>query len=1076
MGRRGKCGDESNCFGLHLCPRYLFGKCSNDQNCLYVHDRKSDHNKPIVEAFKMSKMQFDKFRWRVFMINNPEWKRDEPRTADGATSLPLGTKPTFNIKYPVKDEAVHMYNKKPVFQPRNTVNQGPRTPVKPTRPYTEEVMQCPPHMSFDIQPNAGESRVSRIDNGNPQPQSRSKHSSTQRTQRRSGNRCNSVERGVNASTRGRHQCIDHLSSGHVGNHQHNTKIPSADEVFNFMVKNMGGKGTPYDIKTRRRLFPTDFDINDWFRKNKSRFTLIERNETLSYVLVFNKNVTYCFNYKCSKSDCRRYHVCKNMLSGKCEYGRHCKYSHDCFDENNSKISDKLGYSDLFTNEEICSILKVSYPHVCTTWALKGSCRERYCFGLHICPRYIRDKCTNGPNCPQVHDRISDHNKPILDAFEMSDMQYDQFRLRLFMVWNGNEPKTADGTVPVQSDTQQAVRKKNLLKEETDEAGDTYICIRYLQDGCRERRCKFLHTKSKLPYLWQIKLSEKWISLNESEDIEKAFANKLEMSDRIHTTYNGVEYVFLLLFEPNVRARVTAADDEATEKEARRLSTMSYKQLESSLSSDIKQEENKDSLCTQWRWYWKDDNEQLQLYRPDDLQHTLEVKYLAQQKKYIFSRGNYFFNYTISFDLLQQTNNDTGKRRAIRRRPLLVTSADVKENVYQKKTMDANATRLANGKPVSVDQRYLFHGTDGIDAVRGICVNNFDIRVSGKSGTLYGDGAYFAKDSKYSHAYTKGPERYMFLVNVLVGHYTTGNKSYRRPPHKPGSDHELFDSCVNDITDPSIFVVFDKNQYYPEYLIKYHDEGQESVARKAKDKIRLHAAGIAKTIQRFTSDDDDKTSPAVTLQKADDQHDNLFKRLHTSDFRSNANILLSSRGLNAASSDCRWTDLSSSTTSVGTATTEQDRKYFETSLCNTISAGRDCASQTVQSLMKTKDSRQKGIALAHSGSFDKEESKKNDVTERLDFVDRNKQEVRHPSVQTDIFGDRITISQHRSKESELFDAQLHHAYQPPRMKLDPEQYRTYEFAKSLRESDSSRSKMSDPKSPTRSKRYMNQMDD
>ena len=116
---------------------------------------------------------------------------------------------------------------------------------------------------------------------------------------------------------------------------------------------------------------------------------------------------------------------------------------------------------------------------------------------------------------------------------------------------------------------------------------------------------------------------------------------------------------------------------------------------------------------------------------------------------------------------------------------------------------------------------LFHGTDDERAVDGICVNNFDIRVSGKFGTLYGEGAYFARDAEYSHDFTKGPERYMFVVNVLVGQYALGAGSYRRPPELPGR-RELYDSCVNDMTDPSIFVLFDKNQYYPQYLIKYYD--------------------------------------------------------------------------------------------------------------------------------------------------------------------------------------------------------------------------------------------------------------
>lgn len=122
----------------------------------------------------------------------------------------------------------------------------------------------------------------------------------------------------------------------------------------------------------------------------------------------------------------------------------------------------------------------------------------------------------------------------------------------------------------------------------------------------------------------------------------------------------------------------------------------------------------------------------------------------------------------------------------------------------------------------LNKLHLFHGTDNLDAVRGISINNFDFRVSGKNATVYGDGAYFARDAKYSHSYTKGNERFMFQAVVLVGEYTRGDKSYRRPPFKPGNDHELYDSCVNNVDDPTIYIVFEKSQCYPEFLIQYTD--------------------------------------------------------------------------------------------------------------------------------------------------------------------------------------------------------------------------------------------------------------
>ncbi|KAK3591055.1 hypothetical protein CHS0354_026069 [Potamilus streckersoni] len=143
---------------------------------------------------------------------------------------------------------------------------------------------------------------------------------------------------------------------------------------------------------------------------------------------------------------------------------------------------------------------------------------------------------------------------------------------------------------------------------------------------------------------------------------------------------------------------------------------------------------------------------------------------------------------------------------------------------QKKKMKISLER--SGQTKEVDERNLFHGTESLNIVQGICTNGFDFRLCGKHGTMYGKGAYFAQNSKYSHCYTNSSSttamKYMFMAKVLVGEYTVGSSSYTRPPEKPGGTaHELFDSCVDSVDNLSIFVVFDLKQCYPEYLICYN---------------------------------------------------------------------------------------------------------------------------------------------------------------------------------------------------------------------------------------------------------------
>lgn len=81
--------------------------------------------------------------------------------------------------------------------------------------------------------------------------------------------------------------------------------------------------------------------------------------------------------------------------------------------------------------------------------------------------------------------------------------------------------------------------------------------------------------------------------------------------------------------------------------------------------------------------------------------------------------------------------------------------------------------------------------------------------------------FLAHANPESAKYSSG-SRYMFLSKVLVGRSTGGSVGLRRPP--PLDQNEPFgkcyDSCVDNIFDPKIFVIFDSNQAYPEYIIEY----------------------------------------------------------------------------------------------------------------------------------------------------------------------------------------------------------------------------------------------------------------
>ena len=87
---------------------------------------------------------------------------------------------------------------------------------------------------------------------------------------------------------------------------------------------------------------------------------------------------------------------------------------------------------------------------------------------------------------------------------------------------------------------------------------------------------------------------------------------------------------------------------------------------------------------------------------------------------------------------------------------------------------------------------------------------------------YGQGAYFGAKSCYSakvYADDSGMKR-MYQALVLTGDYTIGIRDMRVLPSNPANPGFSFDSAVNDMDNPDIFVVFLDNMAYPEYLITF----------------------------------------------------------------------------------------------------------------------------------------------------------------------------------------------------------------------------------------------------------------
>ncbi|XP_074949069.1 protein mono-ADP-ribosyltransferase PARP14 [Phalacrocorax aristotelis] len=124
-----------------------------------------------------------------------------------------------------------------------------------------------------------------------------------------------------------------------------------------------------------------------------------------------------------------------------------------------------------------------------------------------------------------------------------------------------------------------------------------------------------------------------------------------------------------------------------------------------------------------------------------------------------------------------------------------------------------------------NEKLLFHGT-AASSLNTINYNGFNRGFAGKNAAAIGKGTYFAVDASYSAQDTYSrPDmtgrRYMYLARVLTGEYCAGSGGLITPPPKhPADPTDLYDSVVDNVYNPTMFVIFNDIQAYPEYLITF----------------------------------------------------------------------------------------------------------------------------------------------------------------------------------------------------------------------------------------------------------------
>uniref|UniRef100_A0A3B4BB05 Poly [ADP-ribose] polymerase n=1 Tax=Periophthalmus magnuspinnatus TaxID=409849 RepID=A0A3B4BB05_9GOBI len=572
-------------------------------------------------------------------------------------------------------------------------------------------------------------------------------------------------------------------------------------------------------------------------------------------VVVRTRMKVCWTENCP--GCGSLHIC--LWCDTCDclfYRRGCSFSHDLNSESNMEVLREFGLEAL-SRTELCLLLLQSnnalLPQICYNYNNNNAGCQDDCQRLHVCQRYLHRDCS----CSRTHNFSAAQPLKLLQQKHipkhlvkaLKSVYANKEALRL--AFKENRSNTSD------------INDENTCGNISDSSGvsEKQICMFFIKGYCKNEGKGRGRVQFEMPYRWEITRGGQWTAMAENEAVEKDYCdpennystssppvhfdtmtcgtedvrrlstvNSVLQPDFIHTT----DWLWYWEDERGVWNQYAAVVSQQHLSDRRKSSHVTQRKkcfFPQSAGSQVYELSFRDMIQTNVQYgtvklvrrrprFVSAAEVQAKKKRhpnstavPDHWDKTQVPQIGFKRVPLQPSSGEYeeihtLFSRTMaSFEIIQI---ERIQNRAVWEAFQLYVFND---NLHKTHMKQKNG-----GRPVL--EKTLFHGTKP-KFVDTICEANIDWRVCGVNGTMYGQGSYFARDAKYSHSYTGDSDpRFMFVSRVLVGEFARGSSEYRRPPSRDGGDVNLFDSCVDDIYDPSIFVVFKEQQIYPEYLLKY----------------------------------------------------------------------------------------------------------------------------------------------------------------------------------------------------------------------------------------------------------------